>query len=212
MFNKKEYYRKYRNEHKDILNQKARERYLKNRDKELQRCKEYIQKHKNEIKKYRNTDKYKQKKRIRDAKYRIKNRELCNMRRRLSYQKYKSREILRNTVYAANKRKIDINFKLLSVIRIRLFMALKRNSKSSNTAELLGCSIQELKNHLEKQFKPGMSWDNHGVHGWHIDHIIPCCNFNLSNPEEQKKCFHYTNLQPLWAEDNLRKGGKIELK
>lgn len=209
MFNKKEYYRKYRNEHKDILNQKARERYLKNRDKELQRCKEYIQKHKNEIKKYRNTDKYKQKKRIRDAKYRIKNRELCNMRRRLSYQKYKSREILRNTTYAANKRKTDINFKLLSGIRIRILMALKRNSKYSNTTDLLGCSIQDLRNHIEKQFSAGMSWDNYGYRGWHIDHIIPCCSFDLSNPDEQKKCFHYTNLQPLWAEENLKKGGRF---
>jgi len=59
-----------------------------------------------------------------------------------------------------------------------------------------------------KQFKPGMTWDNYGYYGWHIDHKVPCSNFDLSKPEEQYKCFHYTNLQPLWAEENLIKGGK----
>jgi len=62
---------------------------------------------------------------------------------------------------------------------------------------------------------PGMTWDNHGtgkngkgMKEWHIDHIIPCCKFNLSKDEEQRKCFHYSNLQPLWASDNMKKGGK----
>ena len=54
-----------------------------------------------------------------------------------------------------------------------------------------------------------MSWENYGMHGWHLDHIIPCCSFNLQNEEELKKCFHYSNYQPLWAKDNLSKGGKI---
>ena len=57
-----------------------------------------------------------------------------------------------------------------------------------------------------------MTWKNWGVKGWHLDHIIPCASFDLSLPEEQKKCFHYTNLQPLWAEDNLSKGSKLDWK
>ena len=70
-------------------------------------------------------------------------------------------------------------------------------------------SVDELKKHIEKQFKPGMNWSNHSVRGFHIDHIIPCASFDLTKEEEQKKCFHYTNLQPLWAEENLSKGAKV---
>lgn len=73
---------------------------------------------------------------------------------------------------------------------------------------LLGCTVKELKLYLEKKFKPGMSWENHGLYGWHIDHIKPVSKFKLINPEEQKKCFHYTNLQPLWAKENIKKGNK----
>lgn len=76
------------------------------------------------------------------------------------------------------------------------------------TKNLLGCSIKFLKKHLESQFKLGMSWDNYGLYGWHVDHIRPCASFDLSKPEEQRKCFHYTNLQPLWAEENNRKRAK----
>ena len=69
--------------------------------------------------------------------------------------------------------------------------------------------MQTLKQHLESQFKDGMSWNNHGVKGWHIDHIKPCASFDLTDPEEQKKCFHFSNLQPLWWIDNLKKKDKI---
>ena len=75
---------------------------------------------------------------------------------------------------------------------------------------MLGCSIKDLIIHIEKQFKEGMTWDNHSYNGWHIDHIIPCASFDLSDPEQQKKCFHYTNLQPLWKQDNLSKSDKYE--
>jgi hypothetical protein len=71
---------------------------------------------------------------------------------------------------------------------------------------LLGCSVSFLKGFLEAKFTEGMTWQNHGE--WHIDHIKPCASFNLLDEEEQKKCFHYTNLQPLWAAENLSKGCK----
>lgn len=74
--------------------------------------------------------------------------------------------------------------------------------------ELVGCAIPFLRGYLEAKFKVGMSWSNHGA-GWHIDHIKPCASFNLLDEKEQKKCFHYKNLQPLWAEENLSKGDKI---
>lgn len=100
----------------------------------------------------------------------------------------------------------DINFKILENLRNRLNRALKYNYKHSSVVELLGCSINFLKQHLENKFKPGMSWSNYGQ--WHIDHIKPCALFDLSIPEQQKICFNYRNLQPLWAKDNLSKGSK----
>ena len=81
-------------------------------------------------------------------------------------------------------------------------------SKTSSTAELIGCSIPELIEYLESLMLPGMTWENWTTDGWHIDHIKPCASFNLSVEEEQIACFHYTNLQPLWATDNLKKGRK----
>ncbi len=74
-----------------------------------------------------------------------------------------------------------------------------------NYLDLLGCSLEDVIKHIEDQFQPGMAWKNHGINGFHIDHIKPCSSFNLTDPEQQKKCFHYTNLQPLWAVDNRRK-------
>lgn len=97
-----------------------------------------------------------------------------------------------------------------TIFRSRTNDAIKRcgASKSSKTLELLGCSLKSLKSYIESKFLDGMNWDNYGYHGWHIDHIRPCCSFDLTDPEQQKQCFHYTNLQPLWAKDNLRKHGK----
>ena len=73
---------------------------------------------------------------------------------------------------------------------------------------LLGCTIEEMRTFLEAEFEEGMTWENHGE--WHVDHIRPCASFNLEYPEEQKKCFHWTNLQPLWAADNLAKGDRLD--
>ena len=70
-------------------------------------------------------------------------------------------------------------------------------------------SMEELKYYLEGKFQSGMTWENHGFRGWHIDHILPCSSFDFTKIEEQKKCFHYTNLQPLWAHENLTKAEKI---
>jgi hypothetical protein len=105
----------------------------------------------------------------------------------------------------------DIAYKLLVNLRCRVKLAIHKNSKTGKSLELIGCSVPELKEYLERQFKPGMSWSNYGLHGWHIDHIVPCASFDLSKEEEQRKCFHYTNLQPLWAHENLVKHTKIIL-
>lgn len=95
-------------------------------------------------------------------------------------------------------------------IRTRIASALRRQSarKHSGLTDVLGCSIEQLREHLERQFKPSMTWDNRNL--WHIDHIIPCASFDLTDAEQQKLCFHYSNLQPLWAADNLQKSDRIE--
>ena len=113
---------------------------------------------------------------------------------------------------AAYLRKRRINkpgFKMMENIRRAMNLALKNNTKVGHTTELLGCSIEELRDYLERLFLPGMTWGNYGKDGWHIDHIIPLSYFDMSNPEQQKRAWHYTNLQPLWAKDNIRKSNKI---
>jgi hypothetical protein len=106
-----------------------------------------------------------------------------------------------------NKLKTNPHFKLKQQLSHRIFMALKGKVKSKRTKDLLGCTIEKLWVHLEKSFKSGMTKENYGK--WHVDHIKPCASFDLSKPEEQSKCFHYTNLQPLWAKENISKSDKI---
>lgn len=108
-------------------------------------------------------------------------------------------------------RETSLTYRLSALVRGRIHIELKKqgSKKEHKTIKYIGCTIPELIKHLELQFKEGMSWDNYGYDGWHIDHIIPCAHFDLTQESEQKKCFHYTNLQPLWAIDNLRKGARF---
>jgi hypothetical protein len=106
------------------------------------------------------------------------------------------------------RRHTDPNFNVLCRLQSQMYNATTRakSEKYGRTLELLGCSVQELRVHLESQFQPGMTWENYGSHGWHIDHILPCISFDMTNPAEQRACFHWSNLQPLWESDNIRKG------
>jgi len=113
---------------------------------------------------------------------------------------------LYHRTYVKQKRKTDPIFKLAYVIRRRLYNALKGNAKKGKTVELLGCSIDSLKEHLQNKFLPGMTWQNHGK--WHIDHIKPLSSFNLNDEKELKMACHFSNLQPLWATDNIKKSNK----
>ena len=104
------------------------------------------------------------------------------------------------------------NFRMLKILRAQVRYSLTRGfklgEKCAPTLELLDIpSIQWFWDYIEKQFKPGMTRQNQGT--WHIDHIKPCSSFDLSDPRQQRECFHYTNLQPLWALDNIRKKDKI---
>ncbi len=102
-----------------------------------------------------------------------------------------------NNQYQKLKYNNNIQFKITRILRNRFREALNGNIKTQTAINLLGCDIDKLKNYLEDQFKPEMSWDNHGCI-WEIDHIIPCSKFDLGLIEQQKQCFHYTNLQPLF--------------
>ena len=127
-------------------------------------------------------------------------------RNQLKKRRVKANE--RASRYVRERRNRDPSLKLLAYVRgrIRAVLKRKRARKVDRTEKLLGCSAQELKTHLEARFTEGMSWGNYGR--WHVDHIKPCCSFDLTKPEEQAACFHYTNLQPLWAEDNFKKSGR----
>lgn len=124
---------------------------------------------------------------------------------RNSLQKYCNSKCYYKAQYQNTKN--NPSLKLAAYMRSRIYGALKKQIKSASTEQLLGCSIEELWNYLESKFQPGMTRENYGQ--WHIDHIKPCASFDLLNYDQQKKCFHYTNLQPLWAKDNLSKGAKI---
>jgi hypothetical protein len=100
--------------------------------------------------------------------------------------------------------KNDPIFKIRTLVRIRMNKAIKGFTKASKSQEIIGCSWEELKIHLEAKFTDGMNWDNHTTNGWHIDHIIPLSS--AKTLEEVEKLCHFTNLQPLWAEDNILKG------
>ena len=128
--------------------------------------------------------------------YEIKNDPVANARHNERIRKYET--LQRNT---------NPHFKMKKNLsrRIRSALTKFKMRKNISTLQLTGVkNIQFLVDHLTKQFEPGMTWDNYGE--WHIDHIKACTKFDLTKPEEQRACFNYTNLQPLWAVDNIKKG------
>ena len=164
--------------------------------------------------KYRNDPEYRQKQKdlaneawhsLTDAEKLIKGREW-----RSAVDPDKKRKYFRE--YHSKRAKEDPTFRIAGALRARVRAAIKSagGQKKKKTEELIGCSIEELMVHLEEQFTEGMSWGNYG--DWHVDHIKPVASFsNLATDiNEQKECFHFKNLQPLWAEENLRKGSKYD--
>lgn len=152
-------------------------------------------------------------------------RDICKTCCAISYSKYMSRsgserrKAKRN--YYANNREAciesavrrnrnrwqsDIQYRIAHNLRRRIRRALAGQTKGGTFGLLCGCSVGRLRKHLESQFDARMSWDNYGKGGWEIDHIIPCCEFDMTEPSQQLACFNYRNLQPLWAGDNRSKG------
>lgn len=106
--------------------------------------------------------------------------------------------------YRKMRYSVDPIYRLKCILRATLKKGIKKTKKSN---EIIGCSWEQLKHHLENQFQPNMSWDNHGQYGWHIDHILPLAS--ATTEDDIYKLNHYTNLQPLWWEDNIKKGDKL---
>lgn len=131
------------------------------------------------------------------------------LKKQVYYQNNKVAIKARTSKTHIERRKIDPLYKLINQVRTRTNQTLKSKklNKISNFAKYIGCTPEELKLHIEKQFQPGMSWELHSKDGFHIDHIIP-----LSSAKNEKEVYtlcHYTNLQPLWAIDNMKKGSKV---
>lgn len=130
--------------------------------------------------------------------------------RKKYFEEHRKKNLKYYRDYHKNRIKNDVNFRLIKILRSRLNKFIHNNNnltKTSKTIEFLGCSVLELKNHLGHQFTEGMSWDNYGYYGWHIDHITP---LSLAKTEEELYILcHHSNLQPLWAKDNISKGNKI---
>jgi hypothetical protein len=174
--------------------------YLKNRKRIRKSVKEYQLKNKEKTRKTQ-------------RKYRLKNREHIRKWRKdwdLKNPEYSKEWTSKNKEYLNKKDKIkrqnDLNYRLRKICRTRIWTVLKGVSKSASTMELIGCTINELWDHLESKFEPWMTRENYGL--WDVDHIKACTKFDLTDPEQQRICFHYSNLQPLEHIANVRKGGR----
>ena len=209
----KEHLIQYRLEHKKEIKQyrlehkkEMKQYYLDNKEKILELSKQYYLDNKEKIKQYRLDNKEK----ILELgkQYRLGNKEKTkqyNKKYRLGHKEHRNQ-------HQRERKKNDPNFKLAMSISSRMTAALKGISKSASTMELLGCTREEFWTHLEKSFYDcritgeEMTRFNHGK--WHVDHIIPCASFDLTDPEQQRICFNWKNYQPLWALDNMLKGAR----
>ena len=125
--------------------------------------------------------------------------EHVNSLRRSRYKKDPEKFIARSTEYLRKK-------PAASRLRSKIHRAIRIGIERPDVEAIIGCTISEIRARFESQFSPGMTWENWSRTGWHIDHIKPCCKFNLDTIEGVKECFHHSNLRPLWSKDNLKKG------
>ena len=192
----------YREANKDKVKIQKKSYYEENKDKIKVGKSVYYQKTKNERKNYyqKNKDKISEYQKV----YYQKNKDIIKVKNKL---KDKNEFLSKRRVYERKKRKNDIQFKLSRALRNRLYVIKKQ--KVGSAVKDLGCTIDELKIYLESKFQSGMTWDNWTSDGWHIDHIKPLSSFDLTNREQFLEACHYTNLQPLWAKDNLLKSDMV---
>ena len=183
----KEYYLK----NKEYRKERSKENFLKNREKRIIQMKELHFKNKEDDNK-RMREHYSQ------------NKEQYQEQHKKYRSKPKTKELTRKRF--RNRYKTDINFRLKNICKGRIWSALKLKNKSGATMKLIGCTIDELRQHIESKFEPWMNWENQGLGGWDIDHIKACFHFNLEDPEQQRACFNWSNLQPMEHIANIKKG------
>lgn len=143
-----------------------------------------------------------------DAAYRSANRAKLSEMNRLWREDCREQRRAYVRIYTHNRKQVDVAFDITCRLRNRVKMACARGRRTQKFWTLTGCTIGELLDHLESRFHAGMTWANRGE--WHIDHIRPCASFDLADPAQQRECFHFANLQPLWARDNLAKGARYQ--
>lgn len=194
---KKDYAKKYYQENKERIKKNSLENHFKNRDQRLIRQKEY---------RVNNREKELCRKRL----LYHNNKEVYQKKNKLNYEKHKEKYNKASYLRKKERLKTDIAFRIKDCLSSRVRQAIKHRYDGVFTSDLIGCDIDFLRQQLENKFQPGMSWDNYGLKGWNIDHIIPCSSFNLGDFEEQKICFNWANLQPMWSGENLDKGIRIK--
>jgi len=208
-------YKEARNEYSRLWNIRNKERrrklYLENREERIKKVMDYYW---NNLEKSRERNrkqhwKHRDKKLKYNDTYYIKNKEKLLAYKKIYAQENKAEIRVKKRVNSLKRYHNDPNYKIKHTIRRAVLSALKGRDKSQSTLDFLGCSIEYLWEHLESKFTVGMTKQNHGRYGWHVDHKIPCASFDLTCPVQQSACFHYSNLQPLWARDNLKKGAKL---
>lgn len=167
----------YYDKNRETLNKKTREWYEKNSEYALQQKKDYYNQNREVV---------------------LERSKLWSKNNRDKINKYLQTKKIENPLF-----KLELNVRG----RIKQYLKQKNITPKNKTFDIVGIGVIELKEYLEAQFLDGMSWENYGMYGWHIDHKIPLCS--AENETELLKLFHYTNLQPLWAKDNLQKNNKI---
>lgn len=195
---------RYLSANREVILQRKRDWYEKNKEKHAARAKEYREKNRESISVSKRRAYERRRDRLRSSPDHITRDYGKSPYIEAPYED--RRGYMRQ--YVTNRCKEDFAFALAMRCRHRVRKALKRTPKCGKTLEMVGCSAQELKAYIEAKFLPGMSWAC--FDRIHIDHIRPLASFDLSDPEQQRQAFHYTNLQPLWAEDNLKKRDKWE--
>jgi hypothetical protein len=203
--------KQYRDKNRNEINEKAKKWRKENPEKYKEIINRYLEKNphmssKERGKKYRESEEWKEKFRKSSKEFYLKNLEEVRKKRKEYYYENKEKERRKNDLWRNKKMKTDGFFRMKKRLRERIRAFFKGKSIGKKTKEIVGLDYEEFKNYITNKFTEGMSWENYGE--WHLDHIIPLCE--AKNTEDLLKLNHYTNLQPLWAKDNLIKNRKYD--